>query len=153
MPLYGAWLFIRLAVLPRWKKDPNNGFWVYVERLAFVIALALLCTLILTVSLQLALFSIRVLFEVNIDWRWEETIWLFGFSFSFLFSPMWVCRISIASLNPFTTTPFCEAHCLLPFTSNFFSLFWYFGVYVAQILITWEWPSGQVAYPVCIFPW
>ncbi len=147
--LWGLAFYSTLLFLPRWKKDPNNGFWVYVERLAFVIALALLCTLILTVSLQLALFSIRVLFEVNIDWRWEETIWLFGFSFflpvfAHVGLPHQYREFESVHDYPHFVKPIAY-YLLLPISFLYFGIL---GVYVAQILITWEWPSGQVAYPV-----
>ena len=147
--LWGLAFYAALLFLPRWKKDPNNGFWVYVERLAFILALALLCTLILTASLQLALFSIRVLFEVNFDYRWEETIWMFGF---LIFLPVFA-HVGLPSRYrefesvhdyPSFVKPIAY-YLLLPISFLYLGIL---GVYVAQILITREWPSGQVAYPV-----
>lgn len=135
--------------LPVWKRDSNLAFWAYVEKLTFVVALGLVCTGVLVASLELALFSIRELFEVSLDYRWEETVAMGGF---LLFLPIFI-HVGL----PYDWKKFATEHdfpaffkplayyLLLPIA------FLYIGiltVYVAQILITWEWPDGQVAYPV-----
>lgn len=145
--LYGSFFF-----LPAWKKDNNNGFWQFAGRMSFIVCLGFAVSLVLMLSLQLALYSLEVLFDLAIDWRWQETVWMLGFSF------VWPTLVHAAlpldwmSLNKFKEYPSFlrpfSFYLLTPISVLYFVIL---TVYVLKILISREWPSGEVAYPTLFF--
>jgi hypothetical protein len=147
--LWGGAFYSLLFVLPHWKNNQNNGFWTYCTRILFILILGFACSGILAASLTLALESIRTLFEVDIDYRWMETMAMFAF---FFVLPMFV-HIGLPqdwkTLEKNTEHPHffrpLSAYLLTPISVLFFGIL---TVYALKILITTEWPSGQVAYPV-----
>lgn len=147
--LWGFAFYSLIFLLPFWKKNQNNGFWTYCARIFFVLVLGFVCSGILALSLQLALESIRSLFEVNVDYRWNETLMFFSF---FFVLPVFV-HVGLPqdwqSLDKNTNYPDffrpLSYYLLTPISVLFFGIL---GTYMLKILFTWEWPSGQVAYPV-----
>ncbi|MFA4814688.1 MAG: DUF4153 domain-containing protein [Candidatus Gracilibacteria bacterium] len=147
--LWGFAFYSLMFLLPHWKKNQNNGFWSYCARIFFILILGLVCSGILALSLTLAVESIRNLFELDIDYRWNETMMLFSFSFVL---PVFV-HIGLPqdwkSFEKNTNYPDffrpVSYYLLTPISLLFFGIL---SVYMLKILFTWEWPSGQVAYPV-----
>lgn len=147
--LWGFSFYSLIFLLPFWKKNPNNGFWNYCAQIFFVLVLGFVCSGILAISLQLALESIRSLFEVDLDYRWNETVMFFSF---FFVLPVFVHVGLPMDWQPFekdTNYPTffrpLSYYLLTPISILFFGIL---GAYMLKILFTWEWPSGQVAYPV-----
>lgn len=147
--LWGFSFYSLMFLLPFWKKNQNNGFWMYCAQVFFVLVLGFMCSVILALSLQLALESIRNLFEVDLDYRWNETLMFFSF---FFVLPVFV-HVGLPqdwqSFDKNTNYPDffrpLSYYLLTPISILFFGIL---GAYMLKILFTWEWPSGQVAYPV-----
>lgn len=148
----GLWalaFYSLLFIVPRWKRKENNGFWQYLARIFFILVLAGVCTLILTVSLNLALYSIESLFKVSVDYRWYETLVTFG---GFLFLPIFVHAALPKDWPAFENRSLYPVfikglsfYLLVPVSILYFGIL---GVYVGKIVFTWTWPEGEVAWPV-----
>lgn len=149
MGLWALAFYSLLFIVPRWKRKENNGFWQYLVKIFFILVLAGVCTLILTVSLNLALYSIESLFNVSVDYRWYETLVTFG---TFLFLPIFVHAalpkdwevFENRSIYP-TFVKGLSFYLLVPVSILYFGIL---GVYVGKIILTWTWPEGEVAWPV-----
>ncbi len=147
--MWGGAFYSLMFILPHWKKNQNNGFWSYCAQILFVMILGFVCSGILALSLTVAIESIRNLFFVEIDWRWDETMALFSF---FFVLPIFVHvglpqnwkELENTTDHPHFFKPI-SYYLLTPISLLFFGIL---TVYMAKILITWQWPSGQVAYPV-----
>lgn len=147
--LWGFSFYSLMFVLPLWRKNQNNGFWNYCAQIFFVLVLGFACSGILAISLALAIESIRSLFMVDIDYRWSETVMYFSF---FFVLPLFV-HVGLPQdwedLEKKNDYPQFFAplsfYLLTPISLLYFVIL---SVYVLKILVTWQWPSGQVAYPV-----
>ncbi len=147
--LWGGAFYSLMFILPYWRKNQNNGFWNYCAQIFFVLVLGFACSGILAISLALAIESIRTLFEVSIDNRWTETVVYFSFFFVFpLFVHVGLPKhwedLEKSEDYPHFFAPL-SFYLLTPISLLYFGIL---SVYVLKILITWEWPSGQVAYPI-----
>ena len=149
LTMWGFAFYSLMFVLPHWKRNQNNGFWNYCAQIFFILVLGLVCSGILALSLTLAIESIRTLFELNIDYRWNETMVMFSF---FFVLPIFV-HVGLPQewedLEKSTDYPHffkpISHYLLTPISLLYFAIL---TAYVVKILVTQVWPSGQVAYPV-----
>lgn len=147
--MWGFAFYSLMFILPHWKRNQNNGFWNYCAQIFFVLVLGFVCSGILALSLTLAIESIRNLFMVSIDYRWTDTMALFSF---FFVLPIFV-HVGLPQdwedLERSTDYPYffkpISHYLLTPISILYFGIL---TAYVAKILITQVWPSGQVAYPI-----
>lgn len=141
--LFGMGL-VFMTVVPRNKID--TVYWEHVIRLLFNGIITVFCAICIYLAILVALWSIDLLFQV----RWPNTLWMdIWFLVAGLFSPyFFLANIPVKTEEE--KEPLKVAFALQWFT-KFIALpasVIYFAIlyaYSAKILVTGEWPNGQVA--------
>ncbi len=145
--------FVALAWIPFWKRSASNKIlWLWDSQLIGSIVITLFFAIVLFLGLAAALWSIEMLFELDIDEEFYFDIWVL---IAALFSPLFFLSQFVpepAKLKePKSVSAFMAIftkYIMTPLSGAYLVILY---AYTAKILITWEWPKNVLGWLVIAF--
>ena len=141
-----------IAVVPYWKnQDADESLWEYNKELLSKFLIIGFFSAVSFVGIVLALVSIELLFDANIEEEAFGRVWFFcAFVLNtclFLGSLAEAEERAAFKLDYPKWIFFLSKFILLPLVILYFGILY---VYAGKIVVTWTWPEGMVGLPVLI---
>lgn len=133
-------------------KSSTQKFWNFSRATAEAIIQAVFFSAILFIGLSLTFASIDFLFEINMPDEIYPSTWFAvvgGFATFYFLSKLPVLNAEPEdAFNCNKLWKFLGAYILFPLLALYFLVLY---SYTAKVLLTWEWPSGQISYMIAAF--
>ncbi|TYP92100.1 protein of unknown function (DUF4153) [Fodinibius salinus] len=150
--LYVLAVHLLVAVGPYWNSGEMSEFWQYNKSLFLRLCTAILFSAVLYVGLTIAMASINVLLEIDIDP--ERYFQLFAFTVGIFNTWFFLAGIpkSFGKLSETEHYPkglkIFTRNILIPLVVIYTVILY---LYMGKIIVEWSWPQGWVAYLVLSF--
>ena len=131
---------------------PNVDYWEYAKEVLFALVMTIFFTIVIIVGVNVALFAVEKLFDINIRGKYYFMIdvSIVGiFSVSYFLSQ--ISREPLASKAPVQLPKverFFTQYILTPLTGLYFVILY---IYTAKVLVTMDWPKGILAWLIVAF--
>ncbi len=144
--------FLLLAFAPYVRGKSNNAFWQYVLSLVVRFALAFVYFAVLFGGIALFLASVDFLFEVTIDFEVYADVWvvivgILAVGFFLAGVPKDFEKLGKSSEYP-KPLRVLEEFVVVPLVFLYMIVLY---VYTGKIIVTWDWPHGDVASWIIVF--
>ncbi|NCS96428.1 DUF4153 domain-containing protein [bacterium] len=144
---------VALTWVPFWQQGVSNKtLWLWISELIGNIVITLFFAIVLFLGLAAALWSVEMLFDLDIDSEFYFDIWII---IAGLFSPLFFLSQFIPEPSklkePKSVSAFMgifTKYIMTPLAAGYMVILY---SYTAKILITWEWPKNVLGWLVIAF--